>query len=278
MVVVVVMWWWWCVPVWEQLRMKIKLNPACFQMTPSTFQAFLILLEKAEIAVRGAPKWGFPMSIVFSSTPSVKAKPAGCLPSLGAQERRTWAARAMPSPPNPSRGLSPGARLAPRAAHLAPRRPRWRAAASDSAGSGASRIQSSWASPWWALALVGTRREWRMQIAGGWAPRGPSARAAVSAATAAGDRAPWFCVAGAPGSSRRRSLQRRGQPARPRAERPGGAVRVGQSGPPLFRVEGFPPAKRLTHCYSTPASLGTLSPGPVRRDSVRGRVSALVRP
>lgn len=175
----------------------------------------------------------------------------------------------MPSPPNPSRGLSPGARLAPRAAHLAPRRPRLRAAASDSAGSGASRIQSSWASPWWALA--GTRRVWRMQVAGGWALRGPSARAAVSAATAAGDRAPWFCVAGAPGSSRRRSLQRRGQPARPRAERPGGGARVGQSGPPLFRVEGFPPAKRLTHCYSTPASLGTPSPGPVRRDSVRGR-------
>lgn len=81
---------------------------------------------------------------------------------------------------------------------------------------------------------------------------------------------------GRTGSSCRRSLQRGDQPARPRAERPGGAARVGQSGPPLFRVEGFPPAKRLTHSYSTPASLGTLSLGPVRRGSVCGRVSALV--
>lgn len=152
------MWCWWCVPVWEQLR--IKLNPACFQMTPSTFQARLIILEKAGIAIRGVPERGFPMSIVFSPTLNVKAKPWGCSPGLGAQDRRTRAARATPSPPNPARGLSPGVRLAPRAAHLAPRRPRWRAAASDSEGSGASRIQSSWASPWWALALAGTQRVW----------------------------------------------------------------------------------------------------------------------
>ncbi|XP_076418025.1 uncharacterized protein LOC143270796 [Peromyscus maniculatus bairdii] len=89
-----------------------------------------------------------------------------------------------------------------------------------------------------------------------------------------GDRARWFCVAGAPGSSRRRSLQRRGQPARQ-----GGASRWGGARGAIRSLSvprgGFPPAELLTYCDSTPASLGTHSPGPVRRDSMCGRVSAL---
>lgn len=94
----------------------------------------------------------------MSIVPPRESKAFGLSPSSGAQARGMQAGTATPSPPDPARGLSPGARLAPRAPHLAPRRPPWRAAASYSAGSGASRIQSSWASPWWVLALAGDSR------------------------------------------------------------------------------------------------------------------------
>lgn len=81
------------------------------------------------------------------------------------QSRGTGPARATPSPPGPARGLASGTRLVPpRSTHLVPRQPRWRAAASDSVRSGASRIPSSWASPWWALTF--TREPGRMRGAG----------------------------------------------------------------------------------------------------------------
>lgn len=214
----------------DEDQIKPRLTPLVFKGPLSTFQAPSDRFgESRDSSSRSTSMggWGETLRTLF---------PRVLIPSLGTQSRGTRAARATPSPPGPARGLASGTRLVPpRATHRVPRRPRWRAAASDSAGSGANRIPSSWASPWWALAFARSRGVWRMRDAG---HRGDTAQgAAVRAATAAGDRARWFCVAGTPGSSHRRSLQHPGQPARARAERPGGVARVGRSGPLGLPVE-----------------------------------------
>lgn len=142
----------------DEDRIKPRLTPLVFKGPLSTFQAPSDHFgESGDSSSRSTNKgWGWGLRTLFPR-----------VPSLGTQSRGTRAARSTPSPPGPARGLASGTRLVPRrATHLIPRRPRWRAAASDSAGSGANRIPSSWASPWWPLAFARSRGAWQMQDAG----------------------------------------------------------------------------------------------------------------
>lgn len=247
----------------DEDQIKPRLTPLVFKGPLSTFQAPSDRFgESRDSSSRSTSMggWGEMLRTLF---------PRVLIPSLGTQSRRTRAARATPSPPGPARGLASGTRLVPpRATHRVPRRPRWRAAASDSAGSGANRIPSSWASPWWALAFARSRGVWRMRDAGCGAPWRHSARGRCqschcrwgpSTVVLRGGHArllpPPFAAAPGPTSEGEGGASRRGG-AR-------GAIRS-----PWAPSGAFPPEELLTLCDSTPVSLGTHSPGRVRRDLI----------
>lgn len=188
------------------------------------------------------------------------------------QSRGTGPARATPSPPGPARGLASGTRLVPpRSTHLVPRQPRWRAAASDSVRSGASRIPSSWASPWWALTF--TREPGRMRGArcgmrdaghDGDNAHGPLSALPLPLGTEHGGFA-WRARLAPPASAR--CSDPANQRDRGRSV-PAGWCAWGDQ-VPLGSRWRLPTEGASDPLRSTPVSLGAYSPGPVRRDLIR---------